>query len=132
VIPKTVFWIVSVSLLGLALAIALRARDRGTELEKLRADMQGIRAKADLQRDQCVDARAQAETRVYEADARASKAEAQLKTVKKQLADWQSVGNRSGIVKWLGEHANCVGRAADGRCSKYRTPDGAIVETDAP
>ena len=62
----------------------------------------------------------------------AKKADADLVRTRKELVDWKTASVRSGIVPWLGQHANCVGRGSDGHCSKYKLTDGTVLETDLP
>jgi hypothetical protein len=130
VIPKPVFWATSLVLLGVALAVALVARSRGAELALLRGQAQEATVRADTVRVQCEQDRKQTDARIADADARAKKADADLEKTRKQLGDWKSASVRSGIVPWLGQHANCAGRGGDGHCSQYKLTDGTVLDTD--
>lgn len=129
-IPKPVFWGTSLVLLGVALAVALVARSRGAELAAVRGQVQEATARADAARSQCEQDRKQTDARIADAEARAGKADAELKTTRQQLDDWKNASSRSGIVPWLGQHANCVGRGSDGHCSRYKLTDGTVLDTD--
>jgi hypothetical protein len=132
VISKSTFWAVSLAQIGIAVAAGYVARERGLEAARLREEVQAATTKADADRRLCGVEKTQAEARCASATTHVKEAEAKEAAARTQLAAWQSAGNRAGIIAWLGTHANCVGRAADGRCNKYKLPEGAVLETDAP
>lgn len=131
-ISKRVFWGLFVCLVGIACAIAYVARERGNELARIQRETQSALGKADADGKRITQDAVLAKTQVAAAEARAKKAEDELAATRKHLSEWQTVGARAGVVTWLGGHANCVGRASDGRCNAYRLPDGVVLETDAP
>jgi hypothetical protein len=130
VVSRAKFWVVSLALFGIACAISWVARQRTMELAAVRASTQGVEAKSAADLRLCTTERTQAETRAAEATKHVKEAEAREAAARQQIAAWQSVGARAGIAGWLGTHANCVGRGADGRCTKYKLPDGVVVETE--
>lgn len=130
-ISRTIFWAVSAALFAIAAVIAWVAGARGAELARLRQDAQATAAKAEGDQRLCAVERKQAEARIADAAKRVTEAEARATSARAEVVAWQSVGSRAGITTWLGTHANCVGRAADGRCTKYRLPDGIVIDTDS-
>jgi hypothetical protein len=132
VISKSTFWAVSLAQIGIAVAAGYVARERGLDAARLRQEVQTAAAKNDADKRLCGVEKTQAETKANQAATHAKEADAREAATRQQLVAWQSAGNRAGIVAWLGTHANCVGRAVDGRCNKYKLPEGAVLETDAP
>ena len=131
-ISKSTFWAVSFAQIGIAIAAGYVARARGLEAAELRQQVQTAAAKAEADQRLCGVEKSQVETKVKDAATRTKEAEAKEAATRTQLTAWQSVGSRAGIVPWLNTHANCVGRAPDGRCNKYKLPEGVVLETDAP
>lgn len=130
-ISKSIFWAVSASLFVIAAVIAWVAGQRGAELARLRQEVHDAATKAQGDQRLCAVEKGQIEARVADATQRAKDAATNEATARQKLVAWQSIGARAGIVAWLGTHANCVGRASDGRCTKYRLPDGTIIETES-
>jgi hypothetical protein len=130
VISNSTFWAVSFAQIGIAIAAGYVARERGLEAAQLREQVHAASAKTDADHRLCGVEKSQADAKANEAAMRAKDAEAKELASRTQLAAWQSAGNRSGITAWLGTHANCVGRAADGRCNRYKLPEGAVLDTD--
>lgn len=131
-ISKSTFWAVSLAQIGIAIAAGYVARERGLEAAQLREQVQTASAKSEADKRLCGVEKSQVEAKVAAATTQAKDAEAKELSTRTQLAAWQSAGTRAGIIPWLGTHANCVGRASDGRCNKYKLPEGAVLETDAP
>lgn len=132
-ISKSTFWAVSFAQIGIAIAAGYVARQRGLEAAELREQVQATTTKvAETERKLCALEKTQLEAKVAASTTLVKDAEAKELAARTQLATWQSAGNRAGIIPWLGTHANCVGRAADGRCNKYKLPEGAVLETDSP
>jgi hypothetical protein len=131
VVSRAKFWVVCLSLFGIACAISWVARQRTIELAEVRASTQGVEAKTAADLRLCATERTQAEARAADVAKHVKEAETRESATRQQLAAWQSVGTRAGIIAWLGTHANCVGRGSDGRCTKYKLPEGAVIETEA-
>lgn len=132
-ISKSTFWAVSFAQIGIAVAAGYVARQRGLEAAELREQLNTTSAKvAESERKLCALEKTQLEAKGAAGATQVKAAEANELALRTQLAAWQSAGNRAGIVAWLGTHANCVGRASDGRCNKYKLPEGVVLETDAP
>ena len=130
-ISRSIFWAVSASLFAIAVVIAWVAGARAAELARLRQEAQLTAAKVEGDQRLCAVERKQAEARIADAAKRITEAEARATAARAEVVAWQSVGARAGIITWLGTHANCVGRAADGRCTRYRLPDGIVIDTDS-
>lgn len=122
----------SLAQIGIAVAAGWIARERGLDAARLHQEVQAVTAKADADRRLCGVEKTQVESKVAAAATHAKEADAREAATRAQLGAWQSVGNRAGIIPWLGTHANCVGRGADGHCNKYKLPEGVVLETDGP
>lgn len=131
-ISNSTFWAVSFAQIGIAVGAGYVARARGLDAAELRQQVQTAAAKAQADERLCGVEKAQIEAKMKDAAARTKEAEAKETATRTQLGAWQSVGARAEIVPWLNTHANCVGRAPDGRCNKYKLPEGVVLETDAP
>ena len=130
-ISKSTFWAVSFAQIGIAVAAGYVARERGAEAAQLREQVRTSSATSEADKRLCGVEKSQVEAKVAAATTQAKEAEAKELATRTQLAAWQSAGNRAGIVAWLGTHANCVGRATDGRCNTYTLPEGAVLEPDS-